>query len=132
MLKTWFTIKVRGASQIGAVISRTCELAQYMKRRIACNADLEVLAPVQLNIVCFRYRCADPNPVNAAIVADLHESGIAAPSTTVLDGRLAIRAAFVNHRTETRDVDAMLEAIIKFGQARAAERGSLDIAPERN
>ena len=105
-LKTWFTIKVHGAGQIGAVISKTCELAQYMKRQIESCPDLELLAPVQLNIVCFRYRCADPNPVNAAIVVDLQESGIAAPSTTVLDGQIAIRAAIVNHRTEARDIDA--------------------------
>jgi glutamate/tyrosine decarboxylase-like PLP-dependent enzyme len=120
-LKTWFTIKVHGAEQIGAVVSRTCELAQYMKRQIEACPDLELLAPVQLNIVCFRYRCADPNPVNAAIVVDLHESGIAAPSTTVLDGQIAIRAAIVNHRTEVRDVDAALAAAIRFGRARIEE-----------
>jgi glutamate/tyrosine decarboxylase-like PLP-dependent enzyme len=80
------------------------------------------LAPVQLNIVCFRYRCADPDAINAAIVIDLQESGIAAPSTTVLDGQLAIRAAIVNHRTEARDIDAMLAAILKFGRARLEER----------
>jgi glutamate/tyrosine decarboxylase-like PLP-dependent enzyme/acyl carrier protein len=121
-LKTWFTIKVHGAARIGAVISRTCELAQSMRRQIESCPDLELLAPVQLNIVCFRYRCADPDPVNAAIVADLHESGIAAPSTTVLDGQIAIRAAIVNHRTEACDVDAVLAAIIKFGKARTEAR----------
>jgi aromatic-L-amino-acid/L-tryptophan decarboxylase len=127
-LKTWFTIKVHGAGQIGAVISKTCELAQYMRRQIESCPDLELLAPVQLNIVCFRYRCADPNPVNAAIVVDLHESGIAAPSTTVLDGQIAIRAAIVNHRTEARDVDAVLAATIKFGRARTEERRQLQNA----
>jgi hypothetical protein len=55
--------------------------------------------------------------VNAEIVADLHESGIVAPSTTVLDGRLAIRAAIVNHRTEPRDIDALVKAAIAFGDA---------------
>ena len=131
-LKTWFTIKVHGTAQIGAVISKTCELAQYMKRQIEAHPDLELLAPVQLNIVCFRYRCADPNPINAAIVVDLQESGIAAPSTTVLDGRLAIRAAIVNHRTEACDIDAALEATIKFGRARTAERSPLQVAREIN
>jgi glutamate/tyrosine decarboxylase-like PLP-dependent enzyme len=129
-LKTWFTIKVHGTAQIGAVISKTCELAQYMKRQIQSHPDLELLAPVQLNIICFRYRCADPNPINAAIAVDLQESGIAAPSTTVLDGQLAIRAAIVNHRTEARDVDAALAATIKFGRARIEERRSLQIASE--
>jgi aromatic-L-amino-acid/L-tryptophan decarboxylase len=117
-LKTWFTIKVHGTDLIGEMISRTCELAQYMRHQIEACPDLELLAPVQLNIVCFRYRCSDPNPANAAIVADLHESGIAAPSTTLLGGQLAIRSAIVNHRTEACDIDATLQAIIKFGEAR--------------
>jgi aromatic-L-amino-acid decarboxylase len=118
-LKTWFTIKVHGAVQMGAMISKTCELAQHMRHQIEACPALELLAPVQLNIVCFRYRCFDPNPINAAIVVDLHESGIAAPSTTMLDGQLAIRAAIVNHRTEVGDIDAMLAATIRFGRARA-------------
>jgi len=131
-LKTWFTIKVHGAARIGAVISRTCELAQYMKRRVEAHPELELLAPVQLNIVCFRYRCADPDTVNAAIAADLHESGIVAPSTTVLGGQLAIRAAIVNHRTEIHDIDAAVEATIRFGRARTESRASLQAAREIN
>ncbi|WP_244547735.1 pyridoxal-dependent decarboxylase [Bradyrhizobium sp. OK095] len=131
-LKTWFTIKVHGAARMGAVISGTCELAQYMKRQVEAHPELELLAPVQLNIVCFRYRCADPDPVNAAIAADLHESGIVAPSTTVLDGQLAIRAAIVNHRTEIHDIDAAVEATIRFGRARTEVRGSLQAAREIN
>ena len=78
---------------------------------------LELVAPVQLNIVCFRYRAADPDEVNGEIVADIQESGIAAPSSTTVDGRLAIRAAIVNHRTDTRDLDALLAAVIEFGMA---------------
>lgn len=129
-LKTWFTIKVHGAALIGAMISKTCELAQYMRRQIEDCSELELLAPVQLNIVCFRYRCSDPNPVNAAIVTDLHESGIAAPSTTTLDGQIAIRAAIVNHRTEARDIDTALAAIIKFGRERTQGRVPSSFARE--
>ena len=75
-----------------------------------------MLAGAQLNIVCFRYRASDPDRVNAAIVADIQESGIAAPSTTSIDGKLAIRAALFNHRTQTRDIDALLDAILRFGK----------------
>jgi aromatic-L-amino-acid decarboxylase len=120
-LKTWFTLKVHGAARLGSVIARTCELAQYLKTRIEATSALELLAPVPLNIVCFRYRSPDSDRVNAEIVTDLQESGIAAPSTTILDGRLAIRAAIVNHRTEARDLDALVEATLAFGQARAAQ-----------
>jgi len=120
-LKTWFTLKVYGIDALGAVISRTCALARHLERRILATPQLELLAPVQLNIVCFRYRGPDPDALNARVVADLHESGISAPSTTLIGGRLAIRAAIVNHRTEERDVDALLEAVLAFGAAAAAD-----------
>jgi glutamate/tyrosine decarboxylase-like PLP-dependent enzyme len=122
-LKTWFTLKVYGTDALGAMISRTCELARYLEIKIATARELELLAPVSLNIVCFRYRGGDDR-LNAKIVADLHESGIAAPSSTIIDGRLAIRAAIVNHRTEPRDIDAMLGAVLKFGAAAATRRAA--------
>ena len=115
-LKTWFTIKVHGADALGRAISHTCALARHLGERVEAAPELELLAPVSLNIVCFRYRADDR--VNADIVAALQASGIAAPSTTTVGGRLAIRAAIVNHRTETRDVDALLAAAIALGACR--------------
>ena len=115
-LKTWFTIKVYGTEKLGQVISNTCVLAQYLKQRIELSPQLELLAPVELNIVCFRYRCLNPNRINADIVIALQESGIVAPSTTILHGQLAIRAAIVNHRTTTRDIDVLIEATLAFGK----------------
>jgi glutamate/tyrosine decarboxylase-like PLP-dependent enzyme len=117
-LKTWFTLKAYGADKLGAMIGRTCALARYLESRILAEPRLELLAPVQLNIVCFRYRGADPDTLNAAIVADIHESGIAAPSTTTIRGHLAIRAAIVNHRTDGCDIDALIDAVLHCGAAR--------------
>jgi aromatic-L-amino-acid decarboxylase len=91
---------------------------------VVATPQLELLAPVQLNIVCFRHRGEDADALNAGIVADLHESGIAAPSTTVIGGRLAIRAAIVNHRTAPRDIDALLDAVVVFGAAGTASRAA--------
>jgi glutamate/tyrosine decarboxylase-like PLP-dependent enzyme len=118
-LKTWFTLKVYGTAQLGAVISRTCALAQYLREIIDRTPDLELAAPVQLNIVCFRYRSDESEAVNAEIVADLQEAGIAAPSTTTIDGRLAIRAAIVNHRTQSCDIDALVAGLLRFGAKRS-------------
>ena len=112
-LKTWFTLKVHGADAIGATITRSCELARYLEHRIRAEPALELLAPAQLNIVCFRYRAGDR--INADIVAGLQESGIAAPSTTMLDGKLAIRAALFNHRTRTDDLDALVDGVLRLG-----------------
>jgi len=118
-LKTWFTLKTYGTEKLGAVITRTCALAGYLEARILAEPRLELLAPVNLNIVCFRYRAADADKVNGGIVIDIQESGIAAPSTTVLDGQLAIRAAIVNHRTDSGDIDALISAVKEFGAQRS-------------
>lgn len=119
-LKTWFTIKVYGSEKLGQVIATTCALARYLAERVAERPELELLAPVSLNIVCFRYRGADPDVLNAALVADLQESGVAAPSLTVLRGQLAIRVAVVNHRSGRQDIDALLAALERLAAARLA------------
>ena len=127
-LKTWFTLKTYGTDKLGAIIARSCSLAAHLAARVRAEPRLELLAPVNLNIVCFRYRADDADRVNREIVVNLQESGIAAPSTTVLDGRLAIRAAIVNHRTDRCDIDALVGAVLEFGARRAREPGREDAA----
>jgi glutamate/tyrosine decarboxylase-like PLP-dependent enzyme len=97
-------------------------VARHLADRVDTTPGLERLAPVALNIVCFRFTDApgDLDRLNADIVADLQEAGIAAPSTTSLDGRLAIRAAIVNHRTTAADTDALVEGVVAAGRAAAA------------
>lgn len=116
-LKTWFTLKTFGTERLGAVIARSCALAKYLETRILAEPRLELLAPVNLNIVCFRYRADDE--MNREIVADIQESGVAAPSSTTLAGRFAIRAAIVNHRTDETDIDALVAAVLEFGGRRS-------------
>ena len=119
-LKTWFTLTVYGTDRLGESVSRCCALARYLARRVEEAPRLELAAPVPLNIVCFRYRCEDSDRINAEIVVTLQESGVAAPSVTTVDGRLAIRAAIVNHRTAREDIDALVEAVLAAGDAKAA------------
>ena len=119
-LKTWFTFKVYGTQALGAMISRTCALARYLESRIAATPELELLAPVELNVVCFRYRDGDAQRINPRIVIELQESGAVAPSTTILDGRLAIRAAIVNHRTGREEIDLLVERTVALGRTLAA------------
>ncbi len=125
-LKVWFTLKVYGVEALGASISRSCALARYLESRIAETSELELMAPVELNIVCFRYRpkisaaedsnSERSNQVNDEIVIRLQESGIVAPSTTRIRGRLAIRAAIVNHRTSRAEIDALVENTLALGR----------------
>jgi glutamate/tyrosine decarboxylase-like PLP-dependent enzyme len=124
-LKVWFTLKVYGADALGAMMLRTCELAGLLARRIDAETELERLAPVELNIVCFRYRAPDAasDALNASIVVELQEQGVAAPSTTSIDGRLAIRAAIVGHRTLPQDIDVLIEAVLAAGRRLAPVAG---------
>jgi glutamate/tyrosine decarboxylase-like PLP-dependent enzyme len=115
-LKTWLTFQVYGADAIGRSISATCALARYLAERVAAEPSLELVAPVTLNIVCFRYVCADPERVNREIVLALYDEGRVAPSATTLYGRYAIRAAIVNHRTCRADIDALVEAVLRAGR----------------
>ncbi len=110
-LKVWMTLRAYGTDRLGAVVEQCCALAARLAARIDAEPALERLAPVPLNIVCFRVRDAD-DAANAALVADLHEEGSFAPSTTRIGGRMAIRAAIVNHRTRAEDVDGLVDAIL--------------------
>ena len=123
-LKTWFTIKVYGAEKLGEVILNTCALAQYLKQCVEETPALELLAPVSLNIVCFRYRCENADMVNANIVIALQESGIVAPSATTINGHLAIRAAIFNHRTNSSDIDALISTTVALGEVMARKQGN--------
>ncbi|WP_207801778.1 pyridoxal phosphate-dependent decarboxylase family protein [Phenylobacterium hankyongense] len=120
-LKTWFTLKTYGTAALGAVIEHTCALARELADRIAAEPELELAAPVQLNIVCFRYRgpdapAADADALNAEIVAELQAGGDVAPSLTRIDGRTVIRAAIVNHRTDRRDIEALVASTLSAGR----------------
>ena len=119
-LKTWFTLKVYGTEALGAMISRSCTLARYLEARIRQTPELELMAQVELNIVCFRYRTEESHRINAKIVMDLQESGVVAPSTTIIGGNLSIRAAIVNHRTGEGDIDALVDQTVELGRAMEA------------
>jgi len=120
-LKVWFTMQVYGIDRLARMMEQTCELAEYLANCIDRSSELELLAPVTLNIVCFRYRCEDADRVNANIVVSIQESGIAAPSSTIVDGQFAIRAAIFNHRTSQLEIDNLLGASLRFGRSISQE-----------
>ena len=122
-LKIWFTIKTYGADRLAEVIARNCRQAAFLGEEIALAHELELLAPVSLNIACFRYAAdgldaAALDALNTDIVAELQTSGIAAPSTTRIAGKTAIRVCITNHRTQTEDLVLLLRAVETIGRAR--------------
>jgi aromatic-L-amino-acid/L-tryptophan decarboxylase len=124
-LKVWFTIKAHGVDRLAASIARNCRQAGLLADQVQAAKDLELLAPVTLNIVCFRFRTqglteAALDALNAEIVADLQEQGIAVPSTAKIGGRTAIRVCLTNHRTSDEDLPLLLTAVRRLGAERRA------------
>ena len=122
-LKVWFALKEHGTRKLGHFIERNCSQAEHLRNRIVSETELELMAPVELNIVCFRFRplgttSTELDSLNEEIVADLQLSGIAAPSSTRLGGKIAIRVNITNHRTLRADLDVLLDAVLFAGRRR--------------
>ena len=119
-LKVWAHLKEHGIAALAAEIDRNIEQAQYLENLVKASSKLEMLAPVPLNICCFRYKFDnDSDALNEEIVVRLQESGIAVPSTTIINGQLAIRVNLTNHRTKESDLDMLVEVVLRIGETLA-------------
>lgn len=119
-LKVWAHFLEHGAEKIAQSIEKNCDQARYLADQVDAHRNLERLAPVASSICCFRYAPTGyfPNQLDAlnqAIVTELQSSGLAAPSTTRLDDKLAIRVNITNHRTQFEDLDRLIKAIDEIG-----------------
>ena len=119
-LKVWFTVQEHGLDRLGAAIDRNCRQAAHLAELVAREPRLELKAPVALNIVCFRYVGGGHDaealgPLNQEIVYELHERGVAAPSTTRIGGDLVIRVNITNHRTRDEDLDLLVREVCAIG-----------------
>ena len=107
-------------------MTENCRHAAYLAKLVDQTENLERLAPVETCICCFRYRPSadladiDLDQLNAEIVIRLQESGLAAPSTTRINGHLAIRVNITNHRTRVSDIDLLVEEISRLGEELAS------------
>jgi len=121
-LKIWFTMKVFGSRGIGAAIEANVRQARFLADLIDADRDLELLAPVALNIVCFRYRRDDLDEdaldrFNDELVIALQESGEAVASSTTVGLHRAIRICILNHRTTDADLVHTLDTIKRLALA---------------
>ncbi|MDQ6611324.1 MAG: amino acid decarboxylase, partial [Gemmatimonadota bacterium] len=92
----------------------------YLGRRVTASPLLELMAPVALNLVNFRYAAGglsddETDQLNIELLMRLQERGIAVPSSTRIHDRYAIRAAIVNHRTRFSDMDILVDAVESIG-----------------
>ena len=99
-------------------IQRNIAQVQTLASSIREIDDFELAFDPQLNVICFRLKAdgLDLDAFNAAVVAAVQKSGIAAPSTTRIDGKLMIRVNITNHRTTDEDLDLLLDAILAAGE----------------
>jgi glutamate/tyrosine decarboxylase-like PLP-dependent enzyme len=126
-LKVWMSIKEHGIAKYGRLVQQNIDQAHYLESLIASSDSLELLAPVQLNIVCFRFTGAitdreQLNTVNGELLTRLQESGVAAPSHTTINGDFAIRVCITNHRTTYEDLELLVEEVIALGRSLNHER----------
>ncbi|HEY1736753.1 MAG TPA: pyridoxal-dependent decarboxylase [Methylovirgula sp.] len=130
-LKTWFTVQAFGSERLGAMIAETCNIARHLGALIETSSTFELSALVRLNIVCFSVKgeAKESGERNRAIVMDLHERGLAAPSITILDGKPVIRAAILNHRTRLSDMAFFLSAATEAA-ARLAKEEARSTKPD--
>ena len=127
-LKIWTQLAEHGSEKLGAMITRNCKQAAYLAEQVTASEDLELLAPAAMNICCFRW--IDPaldaaalDKLNDEIVIQLQLQGIAAPSTTILHGKTAIRVNITNHRTTFADLDLLLRETRRIAQALLQDLG---------
>lgn len=119
-LKVWMSVKEHGLDRFGRMIARNVEQAHYFGRLVETEPSLELLAPIGLDIVCFRFNPGGMddeqlNALNKEILMQLHEQGIAAPSYTTLQGRYCLRIAIANHRSIQDDFDVLAREVVRIG-----------------
>jgi len=120
-LKIWMSVKEHGFKKFGRMVTQNIEQVQYLKSLILKNPDLELSAPAPLNILCFRYKgnisdAGALNALNKELLLQLHESGVALPSYTTLNGNYSLRVANTNHRTIREDFDILVEKVLELGR----------------
>jgi aromatic-L-amino-acid/L-tryptophan decarboxylase len=118
-LRLWLSLRYHGLQAFRSVIQKDLDLAQRLAAAIAERPDLELLAPVQLSAVCFRYIGNQSsseealNSHNATILKRVIQRGRVYLSNATLRGKFCLRACIVNHRTTAEDVDSVISEVLE-------------------
>jgi aromatic-L-amino-acid decarboxylase len=120
-LKLWLEIKAHGAELYRGLVAQNVAQARRLAALVAAAPELELLAPVDLNIVCFRHAVPgfdeeELASFNRELLMRLQERGAAVPSHTTLGGKFALRACITNHRTRREDLELLVETVRRYGR----------------
>jgi aromatic-L-amino-acid decarboxylase len=126
-LKAWMSLKEYGARKYARMIQQNIDQAVYLGELVDASPELELSAPVTLNVVCFRYvspalNDAELNEVNKKIIVELQELGIAVLSGTAINGKSVLRAANANHRSRRADFEILVKEVTRIGNRLTASR----------
>jgi hypothetical protein len=119
-LPIWATLAAYGRRGYRALVERHCALAQQLAATVDAALDLQRLAEVPLNVVCFRYRPAgrseaDLDAINRRLGEALLDDGRVFAGTTVYSGHVALRPAISNWRTTAADLDLFVDVVRELG-----------------
>ncbi|MCG3119236.1 MAG: L-2,4-diaminobutyrate decarboxylase [bacterium] len=119
-LKIWLAFKSHGIDKFRRLIYQNIRQARYLAQLVEASPELELAAPVPLNIVCFRFISSQldedqTNQLNRELMMELHERGIAVPTSTFLHGKYVLRVAITNHRSRREDFEVLVRESIRIG-----------------
>ncbi|MEX2143080.1 MAG: aminotransferase class I/II-fold pyridoxal phosphate-dependent enzyme [Anaerolineales bacterium] len=119
-VSVWAILKEIGAEGMRDRIVRHNDFARRLQRLVEEDEYLEVLSPATLSICCFRYlgKGKDDkalNELNTEIARLLRSEGRLVPSTTEINGRIAIRPCYINPRGTQSEVDALVQRVRELG-----------------
>jgi glutamate/tyrosine decarboxylase-like PLP-dependent enzyme len=120
-IAVWATLRAYGREGYRAMVEGHLDLAQRVAARVDDAPDLERLAEVPLNIVCFRYHPpgvddrATLDDLNRRIGEEILTDGRVYVGTTTYEGNVAFRPAIVNWRTREKDVDLLVDVVRELG-----------------
>ena len=126
-LAVWATLRAYGRRGYREMVERHLALARHLADRVDGAPELERLAEVPLNIVCFRARPGGVdedqlNDFNQRLGTELLADGRVFVGTTTYGGKTALRPAIVNWRTEARDIDLLVDVTLELVQRQLAIR----------
>lgn len=116
-LKLWFVLRSFGVKGLQQKIRRHISLAKELEKEIEQHNHFEILAPVPLNTICFRFHpdyISDEtklNKLNERLLNEIQESGELFLTHTKLNGKYTIRIVLGNTHLEKRHVDNAWELI---------------------
>ena len=116
-LKLWFVIRTFGLRGLQEKLRHHLALAARQAERIRKDGRFEIMAPVPLNTICFRYHPAgvdDPtllNSLNARLLEAVNSSGKAYLTHTKLRGLFTIRMVIGQTAVEEEHVLATWDLI---------------------